>query len=205
MDLLSDTYRTIKEPSRGLFKDKGSKFMSFAYPVSHNREIKPLVDALKKEYFDARHHCYAYRLGSDKLTFRANDDNEPSGTAGKPILGQIAANDLTNVLVVVVRYFGGTLLGTSGLIHAYKTATADAIANASIVERSVFAVYQLSFNYLQMNYVMKVIKDSDLIAFDQNFELACTLKVKIKLSMVETVLQKFLPPNEVETLFIGRE
>lgn len=203
--MLTDTYFTIKEPSQGLFKDKGSRFLSFAYPVSNDKEIKPLVDSLKKTYFDARHHCYAYRLGADKLTFRANDDNEPSGTAGKPILGQIAARDLTNILIVVVRYFGGTLLGTSGLIQAYKNASADAIANATIVERSVFAVYQLSFNYQQMNDVMKVIKDFDLLSFDQNFELACTLKVKIRLSMVETVLQKFLPPNEIKVDFLHRE
>ena len=126
-------------------------------------------------------------------------------TAGKSILGQIVAKDLTNILLVVVRYFGGTLLGTSGLISAYKNASADAISNASIIEKKVYAIYKLVFNYQQMNYVMKVIKDFDLISFDQNFELACALKVKIRLSMVETVLQKFLPPNEIKVDFLHRE
>ena len=203
--MLTDTYLTIKEPSTGLFKDKGSKFLAFAYPVSNDQEIKKLVEALKKEYFDARHHCYAYRLGADKLTFRANDDNEPSGTAGKPILGQIVSKDITNVLIVVVRYFGGTLLGTSGLINAYKNASSDALSKAVIIEKKVFAIYQLVFNYEQMNYVMKIIKDHDLESFDQSFEITCSLQVKIRLSMVEALLQKFSPLYEIEAKFLGNE
>ena len=203
--MLTDTYLTIKEPSTGLFKDKGSKFLAFAYPVSNDQEIKKLVEALKKEYFDARHHCYAYRLGADKLTFRANDDSEPSGTAGKPILGQIVSKDITNVLIVVVRYFGGTLLGTSGLINAYKNASSDALSKAVIIEKKVFAIYQLVFNYEQMNYVMKIIKDHDLESFDQSFEITCSLQVKIRLSMVEALLQKFSPLYEIEAKFLGNE
>ena len=205
MTTLADTYLTIKEPSTGLFKDKGSKFLSFAYPVVEDTEIKGIVDKLKKQYFDARHHCYAYRLGADKLIFRANDDNEPSGTAGKPILGQIVASNLTNILVVVVRYFGGTLLGTSGLINAYRNASAEAISNALIIEKDVFAIYQLTFNYQQMNYVMKIVKDYDLSSFDQNFEITCSLKVKIRLSMVETLLQKFSPLHEIEATFLSEK
>jgi len=201
----TDTYLTINEPSTGLFKEKGSKFLSFAYPVTNDKEIKDIVDSLKKEYFDARHHCYAYRLGTEKLIFRANDDNEPSGTAGKPILGQIVANDLTNVLVVVVRYFGGTLLGTAGLIHAYRNASADAISNATMIEKYVFDVYQLTFSYPQMNYVMKIIKDYDLLSFDHSFELTCTLKVKIRLSMADSMLLKLSPLNEIEATLIGRD
>lgn len=200
-----DTYLTIKEPSTGLFKDKGSKFLAFAYPVSDDTEVKVLVDKLKKEYFDARHHCYAYRLGADKVIFRANDDNEPSGTAGKPILGQIVSNDLTNILVVVVRYFGGTLLGTTGLINAYRNASADAIANASKIEKKVHAIYQLAFDYQHVNYVMKIIKDYELMAYDQNFELMCSLKVKIRLSMVEALIQKFSPLYGVEAVFLCNE
>jgi uncharacterized YigZ family protein len=200
-----DTYLTIKEPSTGLFKDKGSKFLSFAYPVIDEKEIKTLVDKLKKEYFDARHHCYAYRLGADQLIFRANDDNEPSGTAGKPILGQIISNDLTNILIVVVRYFGGTLLGTSGLINAYRNASANAISNASIIKKNVYAIYQLVFNYQQMNYVMKIVKDYDLTAFDQNFELICSLKVKIKLLQVDSLMVKFSPLSGVEATFLCNE
>jgi Uncharacterized conserved protein len=200
-----DTYRTIKNSARGLFKDKGSKFLAFAYPVTTEAEIKPLVDNLRKEYFDARHHCYAYRLGAEKLVFRANDDNEPSGTAGKPILGQIVSNDLTNILIVVVRYFGGTLLGTTGLINAYRNASADAITNATIVEKQVFAVYQLWFEYQQVNYVMKMVKDYELITFDQNFELTCSLKVKLRLSMVEPLLQKFSPLYGVKADYLYHE
>lgn len=200
-----DTYRTIKDSSRGIFKDKGSKFLAFAYPVVTEAEIKLLVDHLRKEYFDARHHCYAYRLGAEKLMFRANDDNEPSGTAGKPILGQIVSNDLTNILIVVVRYFGGTLLGTTGLINAYRNASADAITNATIVEKQVFAVYQLSFDYQHVNYVMKIVKDYDLSIFDQNFELTCSLKVKFRLSMVESMLQKFSPLYGIEADYLYHE
>lgn len=201
----ADTYRTIKDSSRGIFKDKGSKFLAFAYPVVTEAEIKLLVDHLRKEYFDARHHCYAYRLGAEKLMFRANDDNEPSGTAGKPILGQIVSNDLTNILIVVVRYFGGTLLGTTGLINAYRNASADAITNATIVEKQVFAVYQLSFDYQHVNYVMKIVKDYDLSIFDQNFELTCSLKVKFRLSMVESMLQKFSPLYGIEADYLYHE
>jgi uncharacterized YigZ family protein len=200
-----DTYLTIKEPSVGLFKDKGSKFLSFAYHVCDEAEIKKIVEKLRKDYFDARHHCYAYRLGAEKLVFRTNDDNEPSGTAGKPILGQIVAKNLTNILVVVVRYFGGTLLGTSGLINAYRNATADAIANAVIEERNVYAIFQLAFSYEQINYVMKIVKDFELSAFDQNFELTCTLKLRIRLSMIETVVPKLSPLYGIETIFLHNE
>ena len=129
-----DSYRTIKTLSQGLYKDKGSKFMAFAYPVSEQESIKPIIDDIKKTYHDARHHCYAYMIGYQRQIWRANDDGEPSGTAGKPILGQINSAELTNILIVVIRYFGGILLGTSGLINAYKCAAADAISNAEIVE-----------------------------------------------------------------------
>ncbi|MDP2112754.1 MAG: YigZ family protein, partial [Bacteroidota bacterium] len=130
---MEDTYKTIEKPSEGLFKDKGSKFISFAFPVNSEDEIKDIVQSIKKEHHSARHHCYAWRLGADHLHFRANDDGEPSSTAGKPILGQIQSFDLTNILIVVVRYFGGTLLGVSGLINAYRSAALDAINQAEIV------------------------------------------------------------------------
>ena len=134
---MEDTYKTIEKPSEGLFKDKGSKFISFAFPVDNEEEIKEIVQSIKKEHHSARHHCYAWRLGADQLLFRANDDGEPSSTAGKPILGQIQSFDLTNILIVVVRYFGGTLLGVSGLINAYRNAALDAINQAEIVEKLV--------------------------------------------------------------------
>jgi uncharacterized YigZ family protein len=200
----ADTYLTISASSSGIFKDKGSKFLSFAYQVKNTTEIKEIIDKLKKEYFDARHHCYAYRLGADKLVFRANDDGEPSGTGGKPILGQILSHDLTNIVIVVVRYFGGTLLGTSGLINAYKAATANAIANASIVQKHVHAIYQLTFGYPQMNHVMKIIKDFELEAFDQSFELTCTMRLKIQLGHVDIMLEK-LSGSGVEAVFVEIE
>ena len=201
----SDKYLTISQPATGVFKDKGSKFLAFAYPVTAEKEIKDIVDRLRKEYFDARHHCFAWRLGADKKLFRANDDGEPSGTAGKPILGQIVANDLTNVLVVVVRYFGGTLLGTSGLITAYRAATSDAISNAKVSERYVHAVYQLQFAYHQMNAVMKIVKDYELEIFEQNFEIACSLKVKIRQQSAETLEGKFTSIEGVNAELIGTE
>ena len=155
--LFEDTYKTIKAPVEGLFKDRGSKFLAYAYPIEHENEVKPLVDNLKKEHFKAVHHCYAYRLGLDRTNFRVNDDGEPSGTAGKPILNTLLSHDITNILVVVVRYFGGTLLGVPGLINAYKSATAEALTVAKVIEKTVNDVYDVSFEFVQMNDVMKVV------------------------------------------------
>jgi len=196
-----DTYLTISTPSSGVFKDKGSKFLSFAFPVTQEKEIKEIVDKLKKEYFDARHHCYGYRLGADKLIFRANDDGEPSGTAGKPILGQIISRDLTNILIVVVRYFGGILLGTSGLINAYRNASADSLSSAVILQRTVYEAYQLKFNYNQMNHVMRIMKDFEVETYDQHFEMTCTMKIRLRLSMAKNIIDKL--SNEVETTSLG--
>jgi uncharacterized YigZ family protein len=198
-----DTYLTISTPSSGAFKDKGSKFLAFAYPVKSEQEIKLIVSNLKDKYFDARHHCYAYRLGADKLAFRANDDGEPSGTAGKPILGQILSADLTNILIVVVRYFGGTLLGTSGLITAYRTASAAAISDAVIIQKFVYAVYELHFPYQQMNLVMKTVKDFDLETFDQCFELSCCMKVKIKLGSIDIIASRFASIENIKIVDAG--
>jgi uncharacterized YigZ family protein len=200
-----DTYLTISAPSSGTFKDKGSKFLAFAHPVKSEQEIKEIVSNLKDKYFDARHHCYAYRLGANKLAFRANDDGEPSGTAGKPILGQILSSDLTNILIVVVRYFGGTLLGTSGLITAYRAASAEAISNAVIIQKYVYAVYELSFPYLQMNQVMKTVKDFNLETFDQCFELSCHMKVKIKLGSIDIIVSKFTFIENVKIVDAGTD
>lgn len=190
MTTTSDTYLTIRNPATGLFKDKGSKFLGFAFPVSNEKEVKTKVDLLRKEYFDARHHCYAYRLGPNKELFRANDDGEPSGTAGKPILGQIVSKDLTNILIVVVRYFGGTLLGTSGLINAYRKASIETITNASIIQEYVYAVYDLEFDYLHLNQVMKMAKDFEAEIFDQQFEMICRMKIKIKAGNTNALLAK---------------
>jgi uncharacterized YigZ family protein len=180
--LFEDTYLTVEQPAEGLFKDRGSKFISFICQVSSEDEVKQCLNHFRKEHPSARHHCYAFRLGADKLAYRSNDDGEPSNTAGKPILGQIQSNDLTNVLIVVVRYFGGTLLGVGGLINAYREAAADAIANAKIIEKTVGDIYELKFDYLLMNDVMKIMKEEKLEQLSQNFELSCQLNFSVRKS-----------------------
>ena len=185
-----DHYLTIAEPALGEFRDRGSKFFAYAYPVYNEKEWQTHLEALRKEHFKARHHCYAFRLGLDKNNFRANDDGEPSGTAGRPILGQIDALGLTYVLVVVVRYFGGTLLGTSGLINAYKLAAADALQNAQVIERTVEDVYLLDFDYGLMSQVMNVLKKLELDIVAQVFDEKAKISVAIRQSEVEeTILQ----------------
>jgi uncharacterized YigZ family protein len=159
--LFSDTYKTIEGESQGLFKDRGSRFIAIAIPVSSQEEIKSRLAELRKEYHDARHHCFAWMLSPDRQAWRISDDGEPSGTAGKPILGQINSRELTNVLVVVIRYFGGTLLGVSGLINAYRTAAADALNNAKMVEKHVCQRWTITFPYIAMNDVMKVLRDEE--------------------------------------------
>lgn len=177
-----DTYLTLSAPAQGLYKEKGSKFLSFAYPVETEQEIKEIIEKLRKEYYDARHHCYAYVLGARQEFYRANDDGEPSSTAGKPIHGQILSYGLTNVLVVVVRYFGGTKLGTSGLINAYKTATNDALAQAETIEKIVMRRYELRFPYEQMNQVMRIVKDLRLQVLGQEADNECRMYVAVRLS-----------------------
>ena len=169
--LFEDTYKTLAEPSEGQFKDRGSKFLAHAYPVSTEDEIKLQLEQLRKTYYDARHHCYAYQLGFDKSAYRINDDGEPSGTAGRPIHGQINSFDLTNILIVVIRYFGGTKLGVSGLINAYKTASKDAIENGKIITNIISEHYHIQFQYTEMNEVMKILKAFKLEQKNQNFEL----------------------------------
>src|SRR5665647_1118221 len=151
----SDTYKTIKSTSQGIYKEKGSRFLAFAFPVSDQEEIKPIIDKIRKEHHEARHHCYAYMIGHDRTIWRVNDDGEPSGTAGRPILGQINSFRLTNILIVVSRYFGGTLLGVSGLINAYRSASASAIKNAEIIECTLQEIYEITYPYVSMNDVMK--------------------------------------------------
>lgn len=200
--MFEDTYLTIKERSEGIYKEKGSKFISLAFPVSNENEVKDIIKDIKKEYYDARHHCYSYILGFDKSTFRMNDDGEPSSTAGKPIYGQLLSKDLTNILVVVIRYFGGTKLGVSGLINAYKQATIDVLSNSCIIEKTVNELYSVSFEYVLMNDVMKILKDFDVIQQNHRFEMDCYLEfitrksnsVKIvdNLSSISNVSVKFL-------------
>lgn len=186
-----DTYLTISSPSAALYKDKGSKFYAFAYPVQTIEQIKEILAEKRKEYYDARHVCYAYMLGYEREVFRANDDGEPSGTAGRPILGQINSSNLTDILIIVVRYFGGTLLGTSGLIQAYKTSAAEAIAAATIEERIVEKTFVSKFGYQDLNAVMRIMKDFDLTIVNQIQEMDCTLYFRIRLGDIERVKDRF--------------
>ena len=198
MEPVRDTYKSIAAPSEGLYKDLGSRFIALAYPVETEEEVKSIVDALKKKYHDARHHCYAYRLGLDGARFRANDDGEPSGSAGRPILGQIDSVGLSDVLVVVVRWFGGIKLGIPGLIRAYKTATADALAQAQVVEKVAGENWRLDFGYLSMNGVMKAVKDLGLPQKDQQFGERCTMTVRVRLSAREDFLARMSDINDCE-------
>jgi uncharacterized YigZ family protein len=195
-----DTYKTIASPSTGLFKDKGSKFISFAFPVFNEEEIKLKIANLKKEYFDARHHCFAYALGIRGEPFRIFDDGEPSGTAGKPIHGQIRSFELTNVLIVVVRYFGGTLLGTGGLINAYKTAAADAIQHATIIEKTENSILNLNFKYEAMNDVMRILKDENIEQLNHQFGLDCTVDISVRNSKVVELQEKLKKINSVKII-----
>ena len=173
------SYLTISAFSEGIYKDKGSKFFSFVHPVRNVDEVKEIVKDYRKKYYDARHVCYAYVLGCDRTEFRANDDGEPSGTAGKPILGQLNSRNLTDVLVVVIRYFGGILLGTSGLIHAYREATIDALANAEVVEKQIYCIYDLKFEYPAMNQVMRFVKEENATILSNRYETDCFMCLSV--------------------------
>ena len=188
---MTDLYRTIPNPSEGIYKEKGSKFLAFAYPVSSEEEISKCKADLHKQYHDARHHCFAWRLGPEKEIYRVNDDGEPSGSAGKPIFGQIQSRDLSDILVVVVRYFGGTLLGVGGLIRAYRSAASYALDQNAIIELRVFDSIRLEFGYVRMNSVMKLIKDYDLEFEDQLFDLDCSLTLKVWRRKSEQVVREF--------------
>ena len=187
---MKTSYRTIAEPTEGIFKDRGSKFLSFAHPVHNESEIKDILEQLRREYHDARHHCYAYRIGVDPVFVRANDDGEPSSSAGKPILNQIEKHNLTNILVVVVRYFGGKLLGVGGLINAYRTATVIAIENSRIVRKKIKHLYRLTFEYPQMNDVMTIIKEHQVETSNQIFEISCAMNISIALDKEQLILSK---------------
>jgi len=189
---LVDKFFTIASESKGFYKDKGSKFYAFAYPVHSENEVKEHLKRLKKKYYDARHHVYAFRLGADLKTFRCSDDGEPSNSSGPPVLGQIKTNELTNILIVVVRYFGGTKLGVPGLINAYRMAAADAIDNTSIIEKFEEDIFTIEFAYTAMNRVMKIIKDENPKQQDQSFDNTCTIKLAIRKAEGEKLRQKFL-------------
>jgi uncharacterized YigZ family protein len=184
------SFSTLEKPSQGLYKEKGSKFLAFAYPVKNEMEIRERLAALRKEYFDARHHCYAWMLGPEKKEFRANDDGEPNHSAGDPILGQIRSNNLTNVLIVVVRYFGGTKLGVGGLIAAYKAAAADALREGNSIEEEVMVDLEWDFSYSNMNEVMRLVKEFDLHLLKQQFDTECKVWVKARMANRDALLAR---------------
>ncbi|RZK57217.1 MAG: YigZ family protein [Pedobacter sp.] len=188
--LFDDTYQTVLKTSEGIFRDKGSKFIAYAYPLKNEAEVKDIVVKLRSEHTRARHFCWALRLTPDRNVFRLNDDGEPSGTAGRPILNTLLSANITNVLVVVVRYFGGTLLGVPGLIDAYKSATVEAIKENEIVTKTVNDIYQINFEHLVMNQVMRILKDENLAIIDQEFDTNCIIKFEVRKSNLNTVLGK---------------
>lgn len=189
--LFSDSYFTISKSAEGIYKDRGSKFLSFIFPVFSEAEIKQHLQFLRKAHPSARHHCYAWRLGADKNAYRANDDGEPNNSAGKPILGQIQSHDLTNVLIVVVRYFGGTLLGVSGLINAYKLAAADAITKANIEERFILFEYKIEFNVEDISPVMRLLKEYEAEILSTDYDEKNSIVLRIKKQNAEKLEERF--------------
>ena len=194
--MVQDTYKTIADVSEGLYTEKRSKFIAVALPVKTVEEIKEHLEVYQKKYYDARHVCYAYMLGHERKDFRANDNGEPSGTAGKPILGQINSNELTDILVIVVRYFGGIKLGTSGLIVAYKAAAAEAIAAATILEKTVDDEVTVLFEYPFMNDVMRIVKEEEPEIADQSYDMDCRMTLRIRRSCMPRLRERL---SKVET------
>lgn len=203
MDAAEDTYNTITAGAEAVFKDKGSKFLAYAWPVASEEEVKEKLEPLKKKYYDATHHCYAWRIGPKGEAFRANDDGEPSGTAGKPILGQLLSHELTNILVVVVRYFGGTKLGVPGLINAYRESAKEVIAECEIVTRTVDAHYKVTFSYLAMNDVMKIVKDMQPEVVSQKFDNLCEMELAVRESLSGQLSGKLGKTEGVEVELLG--
>ncbi|MDD6749335.1 MAG: YigZ family protein [bacterium] len=190
--MANDSYKTIRAVSEGYYSEKRSRFISYAIPVRTLEEVKETVAKYRKEYYDARHVCWAYMLGHERLNFRANDDGEPSSTAGKPILGQINSNELTDILIVVIRYFGGIELGTSGLIVAYRTAAAEAIAAAEIEERTVDETFTIQFEYPYLNSVMRIVKEDGPTILAQQFEMDCEMTLRIRQGEAERLRNRLL-------------
>jgi uncharacterized YigZ family protein len=197
--MAEDTYRTIKQLSEGYYTEKRSRFISYAIPVRTVEEVKAEVEKYRRQYYDARHVCWAYMLGAERQTFRANDDGEPSSTAGKPILGQINSNLLTDILIVVVRYFGGIELGTGGLIVAYRTAAAEAIAAATIEERTVDEDITVAFEYPFLNGIMRIVKEENPMVVSQKFEMDCEMTLRIRKGEAEKLKARL---RKVESAYL---
>jgi len=195
----NDTYKTINLPSEEvLFKEKNSKFFGYAYPVTTEEEIKEIIEQLRKVHFSARHWCYAYQIGTEKIQYRANDDGEPNNSAGMPIYGQIQSFEVTNILIVVVRYFGGVKLGVGGLISAYKTAAQMALENAVIIEKTINKNFVISFGYANMNKVMRIIKEKNLQIISQKMEMDCEIEIGIRKKNVQNLLDTFESLYEIK-------
>lgn len=194
---MEDVFKTITDISKAIYTEKRSKFIAYAIPILSPEDAKTEIDKLKKEYYDARHICWAYMLGSERKEFRSNDDGEPSGTAGKPILGQINSNELTNILIAVIRYFGGIKLGTSGLIVAYKEAAAEAIAEAETIEKTVDCQISFDFEYPFMNDVMKIVKDLEPSILNQSYDTGCIMTLEIRKSLFDELKNRL---TKVESL-----
>ena len=198
----TDEYLTIKGRATGIFKDRGSKFIAIASPAESVDEAMSVIDDIRKEYHDARHHCYAYMIGNDGENWRVNDDGEPSGSAGNPILGQIKSFGIANVVIVVVRYFGGTLLGVGGLVNAYRSASREALSNAVIITRLIEEKYLVEFPYLQMNSVMKLFKEENISQTDQRFEIDCSLVITIRKTIEERIINKLESMEGVKCILV---
>ena len=186
--MFDDTYKTIAGPSEGIYSEKRSKFIAYAFPVSSEQEVKQRLVEIQKKHWDARHHCYAYILGPNKDAYRMNDNGEPSGTAGRPIHGQLLSKDLTDVLLVVVRYFGGIKLGVSGLQNAYKVAAKEALDNAKIIEKTVQEKYRVTFEYLHMNEVMQILKNPEITIVDRQSDMQCVYTIMVRLSIADKTI-----------------
>ena len=201
----TDEYLTIKGRATGIFKDRGSKFIAIASPAESVDEAMSVIDDIRKEYHDARHHCYAYMIGNDGENWRVNDDGEPSGSAGNPILGQIKSFGIANVVIVVVRYFGGTLLGVGGLVNAYRSASREALSNAVIITRLIEEKYLVEFPYLQMNSVMKLFKEENISQTDQRFEIDCSLVIIIRKTIEERIINKLESMEGVKCILVENQ
>ncbi|HOW24621.1 MAG TPA: YigZ family protein [Bacteroidales bacterium] len=186
-----DIYKTIREPASGQYRDRGSKFIGLAFPVTTEEQIRQHLALLRKQYHDAHHHCYAWALGADRSRYRVNDDGEPSGSAGKPIYGQILSENLSDLLIVVIRYFGGTKLGIPGLIRAYRTAAGEALSKAQVINRTVTVTLQIRCSYPMLNEVMHLIRENNLDISENNFQDECVLTVEVRKSLAEETLAKF--------------
>ncbi len=201
--LFNDTYQTITQTSEGIFRDKGSKFIAYAYPIKLEADVKEIIAKLRTEHPKARHFCWALRLSPDRNVFKLNDDGEPSGTAGRPILNSLLSADVTNILVVVVRYFGGTLLGVPGLINAYKNATVEALNASEIITKTVNDVYELEFDYLMMNDVMRTMKEEQLNIIKQNFDTYCSLTFEVRKANLNLVIKKLDKIEGLKITYLG--